>query len=61
MDVKSAFINVGLAKEVYMTQPEGFFFRGGDRFVCKLKKSIYLNVQIKYIDLVNKRPPITGI
>ncbi|GJZ65420.1 putative RNA-directed DNA polymerase [Tanacetum coccineum] len=34
MDVKTAFLNGDLHKDVYMTQPEGFM-------VCKLKRSIY--------------------
>ncbi|KAH9319651.1 hypothetical protein KI387_021420, partial [Taxus chinensis] len=41
MDVKSAFLNVDLEEEVYMTQPEGFRARGHEHLVCRLIKSLY--------------------
>ncbi|GJT01479.1 retrotransposon protein, putative, ty1-copia subclass [Tanacetum coccineum] len=41
MDVKSAFLNVHLSKEVYMVQPEGFVNPKYPNRVCKLKRSIY--------------------
>ncbi|KAL6316553.1 hypothetical protein AAG906_018256 [Vitis piasezkii] len=41
MDVKTAFLNGELEKEVYMKQPEGFPSSNGEQLVCKLKKSIY--------------------
>ncbi|KAL6329802.1 hypothetical protein AAG906_037510 [Vitis piasezkii] len=41
MDVKTAFFNGELEKEVYMKQPEGFPSSDGEQLVCKLKKSIY--------------------
>ena len=41
MDVKTVFLNGGLAEEVYMKQPEGFFSSVGENLVCKLNKSIY--------------------
>ena len=41
MDVKTAFLNGELEKEVYMKQPEGFLSSNGEQLVCKLKKSIY--------------------
>ena len=41
MDVKTAFLNGELDKEVYMKQPEGFTSSDGEQLVCKLKKSIY--------------------
>ena len=41
MDVKTAFLNDNLEKEVYMTQPEGFISSGRANQVCKLKRSIY--------------------
>ena len=41
MDVKTAFLNVELDKEIYMTQPMGFEVKGQERKVCKLKRSIY--------------------
>ena len=40
MDVKTAFLNGNLTKEVYTTQPEGFISRNGSK-VCKLHISIY--------------------
>ena len=40
MNVKTAFFNGNLTKEVYMTQPEGFTFGSGSK-VCKLQRSIY--------------------
>nr|GFA04975.1 hypothetical protein [Tanacetum cinerariifolium] len=41
MDVKTAFLNGDLDKEVYMQQPEGFVLPGHENKVCKLKKSLY--------------------
>ncbi|GJU05371.1 retrotransposon protein, putative, ty1-copia subclass [Tanacetum coccineum] len=41
MDVKTAFLNVYLSKEVYMEQPEGFVNPKYPNRVCKLKRSIY--------------------
>ena len=40
MDVKTAFLNGELTKEVYMIQPEGFTSIDKSK-VCKLKRSIY--------------------
>ena len=40
MDVKTAFLNGNLTKEVYMTQPKGFTSGSGNK-VCKLQRSIY--------------------
>ena len=37
MDVKIAFLNYELKKEVYMTQPEGFTSLAGCNEVCKLQ------------------------
>nr|GFC48429.1 hypothetical protein [Tanacetum cinerariifolium] len=41
MDVKTAFLNGHLYKEVYMEQPEGFVNPKYPNHVCKLKRSIY--------------------
>ncbi|GKD44387.1 putative retrotransposon protein [Tanacetum coccineum] len=41
MDVKTAFLNRYLSKEVYMEQPEGFVNPKYPKRVCKLKHSIY--------------------
>jgi len=41
MDVKTAFLNGKLDKEIYMDQPDGFVVKGEERKVCKLLKSLY--------------------
>ncbi|KAL4368402.1 hypothetical protein GQ457_05G022260 [Hibiscus cannabinus] len=41
MDVKTAFLNGKLEKDVYMTQPGGFVTPENARKVCKLQRSIY--------------------
>ena len=41
MDVKTAFLNGDLDKNVYMAQPKGFVVEGKRRMGCRLKKSIY--------------------
>jgi hypothetical protein len=41
MDVKSAFLNGELDKEIYMEQPQGFITSGKETQVCRLKKAIY--------------------
>ena len=41
MDVKTAFLNGKLEKDVYMTQPEGFVTPENATKVCKLERSIY--------------------
>ena len=41
MDVKTAFLNANLEKEIYMMQPKGFIAKNQEHMVCKLKRSIY--------------------
>ena len=41
MDVKTAFLNGDLEKNVYMAQPKGFVVEGKERMGCRLKKFIY--------------------
>jgi len=41
MDVKTAFLNGGIEKEIYMLQPEGCIVPGQKIKVCKLLKSLY--------------------
>ena len=45
MDVKTAFLNGFLKKELYMMQPEGFVNPKGAKKMCKLQRSIYGLVQ----------------
>ncbi|PNX68223.1 reverse transcriptase, partial [Trifolium pratense] len=41
MDVKSAFLNGVLDKEVYIEQPQGYEVKGKEEKVLKLKKTLY--------------------
>ncbi|GJS03375.1 retrovirus-related pol polyprotein from transposon TNT 1-94 [Tanacetum coccineum] len=41
MDVKTAFLNGELPKEVYVDQPEGFVDQDNPTYVYKLKKALY--------------------
>ncbi|GJR11492.1 zinc finger, CCHC-type containing protein [Tanacetum coccineum] len=41
MDVKIAFLNGELDKEVYMNQPQGFIMPSNETKVCRLIKSLY--------------------
>ena len=41
MDVKSAFLNGDLEKEVYVEQPKGFILGNDANLVCKLKNDLY--------------------
>ncbi|KAL0545206.1 hypothetical protein IC582_020355 [Cucumis melo] len=41
MDVKTAFLNCDLEKEIYMEQLEGFIVHNQESKVCKLDKSLY--------------------
>ena len=40
-DVKMAFLNGDLEKNIYMTQPKGFVMEEKERMGCRLKKFIY--------------------
>ncbi|GJV04473.1 retrovirus-related pol polyprotein from transposon TNT 1-94 [Tanacetum coccineum] len=41
MDIKTAFLNSDLKEEVYVSQPEGFFYQDNPSRVYKLKKALY--------------------
>ena len=41
LDVKTAFLHGDLEEEIYMQQPQGYEFKGKDKLVCRLKKSVY--------------------
>jgi hypothetical protein len=41
MDVKTAFLNEDLLKNIYMAQPKGFVVKGKEHMRCHLRKSIY--------------------
>ena len=41
MDVKSAFLNGELEKEVYIEQLDGFPLIGDKDMVCRLRKALY--------------------
>jgi hypothetical protein len=41
MDMKIAFLNGKIKKEIYMEQPQGFVHQGDEHLVCKLHKSLY--------------------
>jgi transposase InsO family protein len=41
MDVKTAYLNGILDKDIYMEQPEGFVVAGKEDKVCRLKKGLY--------------------
>ena len=41
MDVTTAFLNGELKEEIFMKQPEGFVQEGKEKWVCKLKRSLY--------------------
>ena len=41
VDLKSAYLNVLLDKEVYMFLPAGILKPGQENMVCKLKKALY--------------------
>ena len=41
MDVKTAFLNGEVEKEVYIEHPEGFLIHGKESHVYELKKALY--------------------
>ena len=41
MDVKTAFLNGEVEREVYVEQPDGFVVHSKESHVCKLKKALY--------------------
>ena len=41
LDVKTSFLHGELEEEIYMTQPDGFQVPEKEKYVCKLKKSLY--------------------
>ncbi|KAL5715795.1 hypothetical protein ACHQM5_017567 [Ranunculus cassubicifolius] len=41
LDVKTAFLHGNLEEDIYMSQPDGYTVAGKERYVCKLKKSLY--------------------
>ena len=41
MDVKTAFLNGFIQKEVYIEKPQGFEVHGKESHVCRLKKILY--------------------
>nr|GEV32898.1 copia protein [Tanacetum cinerariifolium] len=41
MDVKTAFLNIMLREEVYVSQPEGFVYQDHPNHVYKLKNALY--------------------
>jgi hypothetical protein len=41
IDVKTAFLNADLLKNVYMAQHKGFAIKGKEHMGCHMRKSIY--------------------
>jgi len=41
LDVKTVFLHGELEEDIYMDQLEGFIVGGKEKFVCKLKRSLY--------------------
>jgi len=40
-DIKTAFLNGDVTKDLYMSQPEGYVAAGQEQLVCKLSKALY--------------------
>ena len=41
MDVKTAFLNGEIDKEIYVEPPKGYHGNNNDNLVCRLRKSLY--------------------
>jgi hypothetical protein len=41
LDVKAAFLHGELEEDIYMDQPKWFIVHGKEKYVCKLKRSLY--------------------
>ena len=41
MDIKSAYLNAPIVKDIYMSQPKGFEEVGRENLVAKLNKGLY--------------------
>ena len=44
LDVKTAFLHEDLEEEIYMEQPEGFEVSGKKHMLCKLYKSLWVEI-----------------
>lgn len=42
LNVKNAFVNATISKELYITQPDGFLKQGMEDHVLLLQKSFYV-------------------
>ena len=45
MDIKTAFLNGVIEKEVYIEQPEGFDVENMETHVCRLHRALYGNLE----------------
>ena len=71
IDVKIAFLNGNLEKEVYMDQPKELYVKENEHMVCKFKKSIYrlkqdsdngiLSIMIQLLSLVLRKILLIGV
>ena len=46
MDIKSAFLNVYLAEQIYVEQPAGYVQKGEENNVYRLRKALYWLKQV---------------